>query len=163
IEQVSIDPANPQPVTIDLNQASDLMQARCSKCHNLDRVVGARKDAEGWRKTLDRMRAMPASGISEADSQTIFRYLASHNRPKGCERAGKMSVARGLVDQRCARCHSLDRVYKTIQTPDQWREIVARMVGYAAGSAGALQPGEDRQIIDYLASAQTPDAASKRK
>jgi len=45
IEQVSIDPARVPPVTIDLNQASELMQKRCSKCHNLDRAVGARKDA----------------------------------------------------------------------------------------------------------------------
>src|SRR5215472_6032852 len=46
IEQVSIDPAHIRPVTIDVDQASDLMQRRCSKCHNLDRVVGARKDAQ---------------------------------------------------------------------------------------------------------------------
>jgi hypothetical protein len=41
VERVSIDPAGSELVTIDLNQASDLMQKRCSKCHNLDRVVGA--------------------------------------------------------------------------------------------------------------------------
>jgi ferredoxin-NADP reductase len=37
------------------------------------------------------------------------------------------------------------------------------MVGYAAGSTGALQPGEDQQIIDYLADTQTPEAAAKRQ
>ena len=41
-EQVSIDPAHVPPVTINVNQASDLMQRRCSKCHNLERVVAAR-------------------------------------------------------------------------------------------------------------------------
>src|SRR5579872_2285984 len=55
IEQVSIDPAHTPPVTIDVNQASDLMQRRCSKCHNLDRVVGARKDAQGWITTVNRI------------------------------------------------------------------------------------------------------------
>src|SRR5262249_45406781 len=130
---------------------------------NLDRVVGARKDAEGWRNTVDRMRALPAAGISEAEAQTIIWYLASQNPSQGSEQSAKMAVSRALVDQRCGRCHSLDRVYKTVQTPDEWRETVARMVEYAAGSAGALQPGEDRQIIDYLAFAQTPEAANKRK
>jgi ferredoxin-NADP reductase len=148
---------------IDLNPAVDLMQKRCSKCHNLDRVVGARKDAEGWRRTVDRMRAMPAARISEADAQTIVSYLVSLNRPQGSEQAAQMAVARALVDQRCSRCHSLDRVYETVQTAAEWRETVARMVQYAAGSAGALQPGEDRQIIDYLVFAQTPDAANRRK
>jgi ferredoxin-NADP reductase len=163
LERVSIDPAHAQAVTIDLDRASDLMQRRCSKCHNLDRVVGARKDAEGWRNTVDRMRALPSAGISEAEAQTIIVYLASQYRPQGSEQSAKMAVARALVDQRCGRCHSLDRVYKTVQTPIEWRETVARMVEYAAGSAGALQPGEDRQIIDYLALAQTPAAANKRK
>jgi ferredoxin-NADP reductase len=163
VERVSIDPAHRQAVTIDLNQTGDLMQKRCSKCHNLDRVVGARKDAEGWRKTVDRMRAMPAAGIPEAEGRAIVSYLVSQSRLQGSETAAKMEVARALVDQRCSRCHSLDRVYKTVQTPDWWRDTVARMVEYAAGSAGALQPGEDQQILAYLDSAQTPDAVSKRK
>ena len=163
VEQVSLDPGHAQPVTIDLNQASDLMQKRCSKCHNLDRVVGAWKDAQGWATTIERMRLMTGAGISKADAQTIISFLAFQNRPQGSESTAKMEVARALVDQRCGRCHSLDRVYKTVQTAAEWRETVARMVEYAAGSAGALQPGEDRQIIDYLADTQTPEAAAKRK
>jgi hypothetical protein len=163
IEPVSIDPAHVPPVTIDLNQASDLMQKRCSKCHNLDRAVGARKDAQGWLATVNRMRAMPAAGISETDAQTIVSYLASQNRPEGSGITTRMEVARALVDQRCGRCHNLDRVYKTVQTPEQWRETVTRMVGYAADSAGALQPGEDQQITDYLAGTQTPEAVNQRR
>jgi ferredoxin-NADP reductase len=163
IEQVSIDPAHVPPVTIDVNQASDLMQRRCSKCHNLDRVVGARKDAQGWIATVNRMRAMTGAGISEADARTIVSYLASQNRPKGSETTVKMEVARALVDQRCSRCHSLDRIYKAVETPAQWREIVTRMAGYAAGSTGELQPGEDQRIIDYLSATQTPEAAAQRK
>src|SRR5579864_3094782 len=164
IEQVSIDPAHQAPlVTIDVNQASDLTQKRCSKCHNLDRVVGARKDAQGWITTVDRMRAIAGADITEAEAQTIISYLASQTQPKGSDTAVKMEVARALVDQRCGRCHSLDRVYKATESPDNWREIVTRMVGYAAGSAGALQPGEDQQIIDYLAATQTSEAVAQRK
>jgi ferredoxin-NADP reductase len=163
IERVSIDPAHTPPVTIDVNQASDLMQRRCSKCHNLDRVVGARKDAQGWIATVNRMRAMTGAGISDAEARTIISYLASQNQPKGSETTVKMEVARALVDQRCGRCHSLDRVYKAVETPAAWREIVTRMVGYAAGSTGALQPGEDQRIIDFLSTTQTPEAVAQRK
>lgn len=109
-------PSQPQPVTIDLNRASDLVEKRCSNCHNLDRVLGARKDAQGWLATVDRMRKIPGSGITEADAQTIVSYLASQSRPQGPESNGKTEVARALVDQRCGRGHSLDRVYKTVQT-----------------------------------------------
>jgi len=163
IEQVSIDPGRVPPVRIDLNQASALMQKRCSKCHNLDRVVGARKDARGWLATVSRMRSMPGAGISETEAQTIVSGLASQNRPEGSDKVAQMEVARALVDQRCGRCHTLDRVYKTVQSPEQWRETVSRMVDYAAGSTGALQPGEDEQIVDYLSATQTPAAATQRK
>jgi hypothetical protein len=163
VEQVSLDPGHAQPVTIDLNQTGDLMQKRCSKRHNLDRVVGARKDAQGWATTVEHMRLITGAGISQAEAQTIISFLASQNRPHGSEATAKREVARALVDQRCGRCHSLDRVYKTVQTAAEWRETVSRMVGYAAGSAGALQPGEDQQVIDYLAETQTPEAAAKRK
>src|SRR5260370_3338113 len=74
-----------------------------------------------------------------------------------------LEVARALVDQRCGRCHTLDRVYKTAETPEEWSATVTRMVSYAAGSAGAIQPGEDQQIIAYLSSTQTPDAVNQRR
>jgi ferredoxin-NADP reductase len=164
IERVSINPAvQAQPVAIDVNQASDLMQKRCSKCHNLDRVVGARKDAHGWMRTVERMRAMPGADISDTDAQMIVSYLVSQIPAQDSGSAAKMEVARALVDQRCVRCHSLDRVYKTVQTPEKWRETVNRMVQYASGSAGALQPGEDEQIIFYLSATQTPEAANLKR
>jgi ferredoxin-NADP reductase len=37
------------------------------------------------------------------------------------------------------------------------------MVGLAADSAGAFQPGEDEQIIAYLSATQTPDAVDQRR
>jgi ferredoxin-NADP reductase len=74
-----------------------------------------------------------------------------------------MAVARALIDQRCSRCHSLDRIYRAVETPAQWREIVTRMVGYASGSTGALLPGEDQQIVEYLSAVQTPEAVAQRK
>jgi ferredoxin-NADP reductase len=161
-EEVSIDPARVPPVTIDLNRASDLMQKRCSKCHNLDRVVGARKDAQGWLATVDRMRARPDAGISERDARLIVSYLASQYRLEDSTTALK-EVERAIVDQRCSRCHNLDRVFTTVQSPDGWRETVARMVDYAAGSTAALQNEEQKQIIEYLSATQTPEAVNQRK
>src|SRR4029079_2136342 len=100
---------------------------------------------------------------SEADSRIIVSYLASQLGPKGSVAAASLEVARALVDQRCGRCHSLDRVYKTAQTAEEWSATVTRMVSYAAGGAGALQPGEDQQIIAYLSATQTPEAVTQKK
>jgi ferredoxin-NADP reductase len=163
IQTVSLAAIDLPPAGIDINLAAAMMEKRCSKCHNLDRIAGARKDARGWLATVNRMRALPDSGISEADSRTIVSYLASQMAPTGAVGSAGFEVARALVDQRCGRCHALDRVYKTAETPEEWSATVTRMVSYAAGSTGAFQPGEDQQIIAYLSATQTPEAVNQRK
>jgi ferredoxin-NADP reductase len=162
METVSLDSIDLPPAAIDLNVAAATMEKRCSKCHTLDRVTGARKDARGWLATVNRMSDLPDSGISEDDSRIIVSYLASQMAPKGTRAAASVEVARALVDQRCGRCHNLDRVYKTSETPEEWRATVTKMVGFAADSAGAFQPGEDEQIIAYLSATQTPRAVDRR-
>jgi ferredoxin-NADP reductase/mono/diheme cytochrome c family protein len=162
IQTVSLEAIDLPPAAIDINTSAATMEKRCSKCHNLDRIIGARKDAPGWLATVNRMRALPDSGISQADSRIIVSYLASQMAPKASA-IGNLEVGRALVDQRCGRCHSLDRVYKTAETPEEWTATVARMVSYAAGSAGAIRPNEDQQIIAYLSATQTPAAVDQRK
>ncbi len=163
MQTVSLEAIDLPPASIDLNMAAATMEKRCSKCHNLDRIAGARKDAPGWLSTVNRMKALPGSGISEADSRIIVSYLASELAPKGSVAAASLEVGRALVDQRCGRCHSLDRVYKTAETPEEWRATVTEMVGFADGGANAFHPGEDEQIIAYLSATQTPDAVDQRK
>src|ERR1700720_1630281 len=163
MQTVSLDAIDLPPASIDLNLAAATMEKRCSKCHTLDRVAGARKDARGWLATVSRMSGLPDSGISEDDSRIIVSYLASQMAPKGTVALASVEVARALVDQRCGRCHSLDRVYKTSATPEEWRAIVTKMVGLAADSAGAFQSGEDEQIIAYLSDTQSPDAVDQRR
>src|ERR1700720_3008538 len=163
MQTVSLEAIDLPPASIDLNMAAATMEKRCSKCHTLDRIAGARKDAPGWLATVNRMKALPGSGISEEDSRIIVSYLASEMAPKGSVAAASLEVARAVVDQRCVRCHSLDRVYKTAATPDEWRATVTRMVGFAEGSGNAFQPGEDQQIIAYLSATQTPDAVNQRR
>ena len=163
MQTVSLAAIDLPPAAIDINIAASTMEKRCSKCHNLDRIVGAHKDAPGWLATVNRMKALPGSGISDEDSRVIVSYLASQMGPKGPVATANLEVARAVVDQRCGRCHSLDRVYKTVETPEEWRATVDRMVAFAEGSANAIQPGEDNQIVAYLSATQTPDAVNRRK
>ena len=163
MQTVSLAAIDLPPAAIDINMAASMMEKRCSKCHNLDRIAGAHKDEKGWLATVNRMRALPNSGISEEDSRIIISYLASQMKPKGSVAAASLEVARAVVDQRCGRCHSLDRVYKTTETPEEWRTTVDRMVAFAKGSGNAIQPGEDEQIIAYLSATQTPEAVNQRK
>ena len=163
METVSLASIDLPTAAIDINMAAKTMEERCSKCHNLDRIAGAHKDARGWLSTVSRMRALPDSGISAANARIIISYLASKMGPKGSPAAANLEVGRALVDQRCGRCHSLDRVYKTAEAPEEWRATVGRMVAYAAGSGNAIQPGEDEQITAYLSATQTPAVLNDRK
>jgi ferredoxin-NADP reductase/mono/diheme cytochrome c family protein len=162
LRRIAIDEIN-LSATIDTAQVAATMRQRCSTCHNLDRVVGARKDARGWLATVNRMREMPAAEISEDDVKSIVLYLVSKSPQNNPE--AKFAVAKALVAQRCASCHTLDRVYKTGRTPDEWRDTVAEMIERAQsdGNASAFQPGEDKQIVEFLAATQSPDAVNRRK
>src|SRR6266403_1358808 len=51
IKDISLQSINMGAARIDLHASEELMQKRCSRCHNLDRVVGARKDAGAWLET----------------------------------------------------------------------------------------------------------------
>ena len=49
---------------------------RCSKCHALSRALNSGiTDDEQWELYVARMRRQPSSGISEADTRTIMRFL----------------------------------------------------------------------------------------
>ena len=162
VKTVWLESINLPPAAIDLEMASKTMEKRCSKCHNLDRIAGARKDTRGWLATVNRMKALPDSGIPEQDARIIVSYLASQMAPSGSLAVAALEVGRALVDQKCGRCHALDRVYRTTQTSDQWSATVTRMAAMAERSNNAFQPAEVQQIVSYLSATQTPEAAAQR-
>src|ERR1051325_1931648 len=147
---------------IDLPSAEQLMLKRCSRCHALDRVIGARKDATAWLGTVNRMRALPGSGISGTDAKIILSYLIAKNSIDSSNAQGELSVGRALTDSHCARCHNLDRIYQSVKSPEDWRATVKRMVAYARDSQGFFKPGEDERIIRFLSATQTLDAVAAR-
>jgi ferredoxin-NADP reductase/mono/diheme cytochrome c family protein len=156
-------PTNASLERIDLRASEVLMQKRCSRCHTLDRVVGARKDAKGWSATINRMRSFPGSHISEEDATTILGYLVAADSIDSSTLQGELKVGKALVDSHCGRCHELDRVYKSEFSPKQWQDTVTRMVGYARGIDGFFKPGEYQQIIRFLSKTQTPEAVAVRR
>src|SRR5689334_79636 len=66
-KEISLPAINTSSQQIDLRASETLMQKKCARCHTLDRVIGARKDAAGWSATVNRMRALPGSHIPEED------------------------------------------------------------------------------------------------
>ena len=154
---------NARSQQIDLRSSEALMQKKCSRCHTLDRVIGARKDATGWSATINRMRTLPGAHISTEDATTILSYLVASDSIDSSTSQGELKVGKALVDSHCGRCHQLDRVYKSEFSPKQWQATVTRMVGYARGTDGFFKPGEYQQIIRFLSKTQTPEAVAARR
>jgi len=162
VKDVSLQTIQLGAARIDLESAEALTQKRCSRCHALDRVLGARKDARGWLATVDRMRVLPGSGISEPDAKIILSYLISEASIDSSNTEGELAVGKALVDSHCNRCHTLDRAYESKKSPTQWRATVTRMVRYAQGTEGFFKPGEDERIIRFLSATQNSEAAAGR-
>ncbi len=161
MKEISLESINMGSMTIDLDQADSLMKRRCTGCHNLDRVLTARKDAPGWLESVNRMRALPGANISEQEAITIISYLVAQIGIDGTTKEGAMVVGRALVNSHCGRCHGLDRTYNVFKSPDEWQETVERMVVYAPENF--FKEGEQERVVQFLSSTQTPEAENARK
>jgi cytochrome c5 len=52
-----------------------LFEARCSMCHEISRPLSKTKTAAEWRETVLRMKGKAGGKISDADAETIMKYL----------------------------------------------------------------------------------------
>ncbi len=57
-----------------------------------------------------------------------------------------------LVNTRCNKCHTLDRITSAHKTADQWKTTVERMISNGA----QLTPDEETVLIAYLAKTYGP-------
>ena len=54
---------------------ADLVSARCTRCHPIDRIKAARRDAVAWEATVERMRGKGAQ-LSDSEAQQVVDFLA---------------------------------------------------------------------------------------
>lgn len=68
--------AAPYPVVGD---GKTLMNDRCTKCHNTDRIQSARKSPSDWNSTVARMKGKGAV-LSDAETKALVDFLAANYR-----------------------------------------------------------------------------------
>ena len=56
---------------------------------------------------------------------------------------------KALTEERCTKCHTLERVEAANKTPEEWKTNVERMVGKGA----ELDEAEQKAVIEYLSEA----------
>lgn len=67
------------PASAPASDGATLLRERCATCHGVDRVESARKTAEEWKQTVDRMIRRGAQ-LTEAERSVLVEYLATHYR-----------------------------------------------------------------------------------
>ncbi len=123
-----------------------LLEQRCQKCHDLDRVYDqkGKKSEELWTSTMDRMVKLepPLADVRLPILKFLHAEFAAANTPEGV-----MLTGAALVEARCQKCHTLDRVFQYTKTHEQWRATVRR---YAELLPDHIRKDEIEPITQFL-------------
>jgi mono/diheme cytochrome c family protein len=138
----------------------------CVACHAniLSMVQFQRKTADKWRDTVYSMIGRGGHILTD-EIEPITAYLTASfgpnspppspssrtpdgNQPAPAGLAQQLpeGAAKAVLVQNCQQCHDLQVVVSKTASPDQWKEIIARMVTLGA----RVTPPEQEQLVQYL-------------
>ena len=118
--------------------AKTTVEAVCGSCHGLDLVTQKKWSRQEWQ---DSVKAMVDRGASLTTEQSsgVVDYLAKN--------FGKKDRARGLVEDVCTYCHSLQKLQGQELSREEWRDLIRGMIFEGA----PVTDEEFSLIVDYLA------------
>lgn len=114
-----------QPVVLDRYQRADrVMSLSCSVsgCHTVRPIETAAKDREGWIQTVNAMIGKGAKIESEEDKDLLIEILVRDHGPLP-DGDGKK-----ILLQICTICHDLQKVRRSLFTPDGWKGVLEEMI-----------------------------------
>lgn len=131
--------------TLNADLGRGLMEKKCMKCHTLERVFLAVKTEEQWTSTVNEM-VMRDPVIHPDEAAQIIYYVSSGRSVKDSPQAILLA---GLIltDQKCGRCHLLDKVYGKKRPKAEWERLVD---GYAKAEPLWITPQDAKIIKQYL-------------
>ncbi len=139
---------------LDENIGQLLVSKKCGKCHTLERVFRSFKSEEGWTKTTNRMAVIDAPNIRDFDAKQIIHYLVKQQETREELRAKIIDVSKEigktLVEQQCSTCHTLERVYKSPKSQEEWVVTIETMADYM-GDPEFFSQEEKDTISEFLA------------
>ncbi len=111
-----------QPETVKHQvKYQNMIMTKCSRCHDLKRVVALERDEETWRKIVTAMSKEKGSDISKDEIDVMVRYHIQ-----------KQKKDRELFEKKCSNCHKRMNIRSPLEiekTPDEWRATIRRMMG----------------------------------
>lgn len=67
-------PTSPAPTAAPQADGASLLQARCTRCHSLDRVQQSPRTSSEWQTVVSRMRSKGAQ-LNDAEAQLLVQHL----------------------------------------------------------------------------------------
>ncbi|MGR3219455.1 MAG: hypothetical protein ACUZ8H_06510 [Candidatus Anammoxibacter sp.] len=98
-----------------------LFIARCTRCHQVDRILNQNKTRAEWKETVLRMRDNAPELFFRGDIPVIANYLAERSHIM------KDDVAAGVMVKRCLVCHEWGRILLVQKTKREWEKCVKDM------------------------------------
>jgi mono/diheme cytochrome c family protein len=130
-----------------------LMEKRCIKCHTLERIFLAVKTEDQWTKCVNEMAVRDPSILPPEAAQIIY-YLSSGRAVESSPQA-MMLAGLARTDQKCGRCHLLEKVYAKKRPKAEWAKLVD---GYAKAEPVWISHEDARIITEYLGAAHSEEA-----
>ncbi len=139
-------------ITVSMADDRNLFEAKCTRCHTLDRVFFMPSDAKYRRHVLVRMQSRDKGWISDQELERILAYLEAGPVPVArVDSPADPSDPKEIFVQRCTACHTLERVYLKLDEADgigaSWAHIVNRM---RARAPTWITEDEAANILAYL-------------
>jgi mono/diheme cytochrome c family protein len=128
------------------------MEKRCIKCHTLERIFLAVKTEEQWTKCVNEMAVRDPSILPQDAAQIIY-YLSSGRAVESSPQA-MMLAGLARTDQKCGRCHLLEKVYAKKRPKAEWAKLVE---GYAKAEPVWITHEDAKIIIEYLSAAHSEE------
>jgi cytochrome c5 len=85
--------------------------------------------------------------VTGAGTTPSTATVAVNPLPAATQAHGNTLDGKALLEERCSVCHSLNYIYNSRGTPQQWSALVSAMIANGA----VLNPQEQKILDDYLA------------
>jgi len=144
-----------------LQQDRELFEAKCSRCHTLDRIFLEPLSGEALQHVVESMQQKAGpEWLSDADVGKILGYLATaRGEPRQASPLGADVSEADIFRARCTACHNLERIKLLAAQASSdnalWSHVVARMRQKAPQW---ISEEEAQSILHYLQTAETPGA-----
>lgn len=122
-----------------------LFEKRCVVCHKLPDPD--QPPSVGWEQQLDLMA--PLARLEKDQKANILDYLLSHSRTAAME--ASLEEDRELFEEKCSRCHTLDRIFLIPLEGEALGHVISRM--QSRSGTDWLSDKEVEQILAYLENA----------